>query len=57
MVIQCHRSRHNPGGVFYRHGKLAEAIPWLEKALALDAQLAGVPEALAHARAMTQEHK
>ncbi len=47
----------NLGGVFYRQGKFTEAIPWLEKALELNPQLAGVPDALAHARSMAKKRK
>lgn len=47
----------NLGGVFYRQNRFAEAIPWLEKALELNPELAGVPQALAHARAMAKKHK
>ncbi len=47
----------NLGGVFYRQNRFAEAIPWLEKALELNPQLAGVPDALAHARAMAKKGK
>jgi tetratricopeptide (TPR) repeat protein len=47
----------NLGGVFFRQQRFEEAIPWLEKALKLDPQLAGVPNALKQAREMVKKEK
>lgn len=40
----------NLGGVYFLQGQYAEAVPWLEKALALDPTLENIPERLADAR-------
>lgn len=47
----------NMGGVYFLRGRFAEAIPWLEKALALDPTLEGIPEHLATARERTGHTK
>lgn len=40
----------NMGGIFLRQGRPKEAIPWLEKALELNPNIEGVPEALQQAK-------
>ena len=44
----------NMGVILLKQGKAKEAIPWLEKALQLNPDLEGIPQALSEAKSVTK---